>query len=50
MNEFIKTQYSLYRSGAKSIGIEKIHKLAEKYMTEEEANELFADEGGGVGG
>ena len=44
MNEFIKTQYNLYKSGGKSIGIEKIHKLAEKYMTEEERNELFSEQ------
>ena len=43
MIEFIKTQYNLYKSGAKSIGIEKIKKLAEKFMTEEERTELFKD-------
>jgi hypothetical protein len=46
MKEYIKMQYKLFIKGEKSIGIEKIHKLAEKYMTEEERNELFADEGG----
>lgn len=44
MSEFIKTQYNLYKSGAKSIGIEKIKKLADKYMTETERNELFENE------
>lgn len=44
MSEFIKTQYNLYKSGAKSIGIEKIKQLADKYMTETERNELFENE------
>jgi hypothetical protein len=44
MFDFIKTQYILYKSGTKSIGIEKIYKLAEKYMTKEERAELL--EGG----
>lgn len=45
MIEFIKTQYNLYKSGGKSIGIDKIKKLAELYMTEDERNALF-NEGG----
>lgn len=44
MIEFIKTQYKLYKLGGKSIGIEKIEKLAEIYMTEEERTELFNSE------
>jgi hypothetical protein len=43
MVEFIKTQYNLYKSGEKSIGIEKIKQLAESFLTEEERNELFAE-------
>jgi hypothetical protein len=43
MKEFIKTQYSLYKLGNKSIGLEKIEKLAEIYMTEEERTELFSE-------
>lgn len=45
MIEFIKTQYNLYKSGGKSIGIDKIKKLAELYMTKDERNALF-NEGG----
>lgn len=41
MNEFIKTQYNLYKTGGNSIGIEKIKQLAEKFMTETERKELF---------
>jgi hypothetical protein len=44
MNEFIKTQYNLYKSGGKSIGIEKIKQLANAYMTEDEILELFKDD------
>ena len=43
MNNFIKTQYKLYISGQKSIGIEKIKLLAKLYMSEEEQKELFGD-------
>ncbi len=43
MKEFIKTQYKLYSFGAKCIGVEKIKKLAEKFMTEEEIADLFKD-------
>lgn len=41
MIEFIKTQYSLYKSGSKSIGIEKIRQLADAFMTEIERQKLF---------
>ncbi len=41
MKEYIKIQYKLFIKGAKSIGIEKIKQLADKYMTEEERTELF---------
>ncbi len=44
MIEFIKTQYNLYKSGGKSIGIEKIKQLAERFMTEAERKELFENE------
>ena len=43
MIEFIKTQYNLYKSGGKSIGIEKIKQLANSYMTEDEKAKLFED-------
>jgi hypothetical protein len=43
MKEFIKIQYALYKQGKSNISLEKIHKLAEKYMTEEERNELFQE-------
>ena len=41
MSEFIKTQYNLYKSGGKSIGIEKIKQLANIFMTEDEQTEFF---------
>jgi hypothetical protein len=44
MIEFIKTQYSLYKAGNKSVGIEKIKQLANIFMTEEERAELFNKE------
>lgn len=44
MVEFIKTQYNLYKTGSKSIGIEKIKQLANIFMTEEERAELFKEE------
>lgn len=44
MKNFIYIQYKLYKSGGKSVGIEKIRKLAEIYLTEEERAELFKDE------
>ena len=49
MKEYIKMQYKLFIKGEKSIGIEKIKKLADKFMTKEERTELFG-EGGEVGG
>ena len=44
MIEFIKIQYNLYKTGGKSIGIEKIKQLANAYMTEDERVELFKDD------
>ena len=44
MNEFIKTQYNLYKTGSKSIGIEKIKQLADAFMTEEQRKELFKED------
>ena len=44
MNEYIKTQYEMYKMGGKGIGIEKIKKLADKFMTEAERKELFENE------
>lgn len=41
MREFIYVQYNLYTSGAKSIGIEKIKRLAERYLTDAEREDLF---------
>ena len=43
MNEYIKTQYEMYKMGGKGIGIEKIKKLAEKFLTETERKELFEE-------
>lgn len=43
MIEFIKTQYNLYKTGGKSIGIEKIKQLANAFMTEEQREELFKE-------
>ena len=43
MKKYNEIQYEMYKKGKKSIGIEKIKQLAEKYMTEEEQNELFAE-------
>lgn len=47
MREFIYVQYNLYASGAKSIGIEKIKRLAERYLTDSEQAELFGSASGG---
>lgn len=47
MRDFIYVQYNLYTSGAKSIGIEKIKRLAERYLTDEERVELFGSASGG---
>lgn len=47
MCDFIYVQYNLYASGAKSIGIEKIKRLAERYLTDSERAELFGAENGG---
>lgn len=44
MIEFIKTQYNLYKSGNKSIGIDKIKQLANAFMTKEQITELFKEE------
>lgn len=43
MKEYIRLQYEMYKMGVKGIGIDKIRKLAQKYMTKEEQNELFAE-------
>lgn len=47
MCDFIYVQYNLYASSAKSIGIEKIKRLAERYLTDAERAELFGAENGG---
>ena len=44
MKDYIKIQYKLFIKGEKSIGIEKIKKLADKFMTEEERAEMFAND------
>ena len=41
MNDFIRIQYSLYISGGKSIGIERIKRLADIYLTDDEKAELW---------
>lgn len=43
MREYIKLQYEIYKMGGKGIGIEKIKKLAEKFLTETERKELFEE-------
>lgn len=43
MEDFIKIQYKLYLAGAHSIGIEKIKKLADRYLTKKEISELFVE-------
>lgn len=47
MRDFIYVQYNLYTSGAKSIGIEKIKRLAERYLTDAERAEMFDYANGG---
>lgn len=44
MAEFIKIQYNLYKSGNKSIGIEKIKQLAQNYLSLSEYDEMFSQE------
>lgn len=46
MIEFIKTQYKIYCLNGNSIGIDRIRKLANIFMTEDERAELFKDESG----
>ena len=43
MIDFIKTQYKIHCSGGKSIGINRIKKLAKIFMTENEQAELFTN-------
>ncbi len=43
MKKYIQIQYEMYKNGKKSIGIEKIKQLAEKYMTKEEISQLFEE-------
>ncbi len=45
MAKFIRLQYKMYLLGNKSIGLEKIKALAKIYMTKDERNELFGEEG-----
>ena len=44
MIDFIKAQYQLYLAGARSIGIDKIKKLADAFMSEDERKALFKEE------
>lgn len=46
MRDFIYVQYNLYSSGRESIGIDKINRLAERYLTAEERGALFKTDGG----
>ncbi len=41
MRDFILTQYKIYQSGGKSIGIERIKSLAAVFLSESEQKELF---------
>lgn len=47
MRDFILVQYKLYQAGGKSIGIEKIKRLAQLYLTEDERNTLEEGETSG---
>lgn len=44
MREFIKTQYKIYCLGGTSIGIKKIQKLAQIYLSLSEYDEMFSQE------
>lgn len=44
MYNFIKYQYELYLAGGSSISLEEIHRLADKYLTEEQKKEIFGEE------
>lgn len=46
MREFLKIQLEIFRAGGKSIGLEKIKALAAVYLTADEREELFKQEGG----
>lgn len=48
MREFLKIQLELYRSGSKSIGLEKIKALAAVYLTDVEREELLGQGGDAV--
>lgn len=44
MVEFIKTQYNLYKTNGKSIGLEKIKLLAKLYLSISEYDEMFPED------
>ena len=46
MREFLKIQLEIFRAGGKSIELEKIKALAAVYLTADEREELFKQEGG----
>lgn len=48
MYDYIRVQYALYKAGGQSVGLERIQKLAEAYLTAEQREEIFA--GGGADG
>lgn len=48
MREFLKIQLELYRSGGKSIGLEKIKALAAVYLTADEREELLGKGGDSI--
>lgn len=40
MKDFIITQYKLWKSGGKSIDVDKLNKLIELYLTDEDKHQL----------
>jgi hypothetical protein len=43
MSDFIKTQYNLYKTNRKSIGLEKIKLLAKLYLSISDYDKMFGE-------
>ena len=41
MYDYIRVQVALYQSGGQSVGLERIQKLAEAYLTVEQREAIF---------
>lgn len=41
MYDYIRVQYALYKAGGQSVGLERIQKLAEAYLTAEQREAIF---------